>query len=355
MTARREDLAITVVAVLAAVLPLLVPEPRTWWLFGLAVLSSAPVYWRRDAPILTCVLVGTATSVMVLWEKPLLPLGPLVCLYTIAAQSTRAQRLAVIPATVVFVTVSLIVPHEKAETYRYVAVAYVAAYALGTGARARRAQAAELEERERRLASEREAAAAEERTRIARDVHDIVTHSVGLMVVQAEAGPVALKSDPARGEAAFDTIGEIGRSALVQLRGLLGTLRAGEERPERPGLDALPELIARIGRAGVRVELASLGDARPVSPEVDVAAYRIVQEALTNVLRHSGARAVLVRLAWADALRLEISDDGDGTRGQDGGHGLAGMRERALASGGTFSAGQRPGGFTVSAELPVGG
>ncbi|NUR84260.1 MAG: sensor histidine kinase, partial [Nonomuraea sp.] len=294
MTIRREDLAVTVVVVLAAVVPLFVPEPRAWWLFGLALLSSAPVYWRRVAPVLTCAIVGTATSVMVLWEKPLLPLGSLICLYTVAAQSTRAQRLAVIPATIVFVTVSLIVPHESAETYRYVAVAFVAAYALGTGARARRAQAAELEERERRLASEREAAAAEERTRIARDVHDIVTHSVGLMVVQAEAGPVALKGDPARAEAAFDTIGEIGRSALVQLRGLLGTLRAGEERPERPGLDALPELVARIGRAGVRVELAGVGAARPVSPEVDVAAYRIVQEALTNVVKHApGARATV--------------------------------------------------------------
>ncbi|MFI6597056.1 sensor histidine kinase [Nonomuraea sp. NPDC050536] len=360
MESRRVDLAITVAVTAATVIPVLVPSPRPWWVIGLAVLASVPVYWVRRAPIRASLVVGLAMTAMVVWEKPLLPFGPLVGLYTIAAQSTALQRLVVVPATAVIVTASLLVPHEDSEAWRFVGTSFVAAYALGLGARARRAQAAEVAERARRVAVERAQAADEERTRIARDVHDIVTHSVGLMVVQAEAGPVVLRSDPARAEHAFDTIAETGRAALLQLRGLIGTLRA-----ERPGLAALPQLVERIARTGLRVELAIEGEPRPVPDEVDAAAYRIVQEALTNVLRHSNAQAVRIQLAWGDGLRVEVADDGGAApgehglkgmreRAESGGHGVKGMRERAEACGGTLHAGPGPGGFVVSAELPVG-
>ncbi|MGV9771466.1 sensor histidine kinase [Streptosporangium sp. NPDC003464] len=352
----RIDLAITVAVTAATVVPLLLPAPRAWWVVALAVLASVPILWRRRAPMATGLVVALAMSAMVMWEKPLLPYGPMVSLYTIAALGTPRQRLLTIPVAGLIAALSLVLPQEGPETYRFLVTALVAAYALGTGARARRAQAAELEERARRLAQERDAAAARERTRIARDMHDIVTHSVGLMVVQAEAGPVAMRSDPARAEAAFDAIGEIGRGALVQLRDLLGTLRSGEDagRGPRPGVDSLPELVERTGRTGLKVTLAREGEPRRISAEVDVAAYRIVQEALTNVLRHSDAGAVRVRLTWTRAsLEVVIADDGGGAGGTGDGHGLTGMRERAAACGGTLHAGPGPGGFVVSAVLPV--
>ncbi|MEU0571955.1 histidine kinase [Nonomuraea sp. NPDC005983] len=380
LTPRQVDLAVTVAVVAATVAPLLLPSPREWWLVALALLASVPVYWRRAAPMSTGIVVGLSMSAMVMWVKPLLPYGPLVCVYTVASLCSRAQRLVAVPFIAVTAAGSLALPHEEPEVYRYMATALVAAYALGTGARARRAQAAESGERARRLAQERDAAAVHERTRIARDVHDIVTHSVGLMVVQAEAGPVVLRSDPARAENAFNTIGDIGRGALVQLRGLLGTLRSGDEAP---GLDTLPQLVERIGRTGLDVRLVREGEARPVSAEVGVVIYRVAQEALTNVLRHSRAQHVTVRLAWHDdGVSVEVADDagparpsdpttarararthhgepvatrqsGPALRGGEG-YGLVGMRERVVACGGTLRAGPGPSGFVVSAELPVG-
>jgi signal transduction histidine kinase len=188
-------------------------------------------------------------------------------------------------------------------------------------------------------------------------MHDIVTHSVGLMVVQAEAGPLVIRTDPARAEAAFDAIADTGRGALAQLRGALGALRSDGNgvREPRPGLDALPGLIERTRRAGLHVNLTSDGAPRPVTANVDVAAYRIVQEALTNVMRHADARAVQVRLRWVDtALEVEVADDGKGADGVTGGRGLVGMRERTAACGGTLQAGPGREGFVVAATLPVG-
>jgi signal transduction histidine kinase len=192
-------------------------------------------------------------------------------------------------------------------------------------------------------------------------MHDILTHSVGLMVVQAEAGPLMLRSDPVRAEAAFDAIADTGRDALTQLRTLLGALRPGENghREPQPGLAALPDLVERTGQAGLEVTLTSDGVPRRVAADVDVAAYRIVQEALTNVLRHADAHTARVRLRWAETvLEVEIADDGRGAGGAGGagggGHGLIGMRERASACGGTLRAGPGNGGFVVAAALPVG-
>ncbi|HUP98958.1 MAG TPA: histidine kinase [Aeromicrobium sp.] len=352
LPSRQVDLVIAVVVTAATVVPVLLPSPQAWWLVVLAVFASVPVYWRRAAPLWTGIVVGLAMTAMVLWVKPWLPYGPLVSVYTVASLSSRVQRLVAIPLIAVAATISLMLPQEEPEVYRYMATVLVAAYALGTATRARRAQAAELDERSRRLAQEREAAAVHERTRIARDVHDIVTHSVGLMVVQAEAGSVVLRSDPERAERVFEAIGDIGRGALVQLRGLLGTLRSSEEVP---GLDTLAQLVERIGRTGLDVRLIREGEPRPVSGEVGVAAYRVVQEALTNVLRHSRAQAVTVRLSWhGDGLSLEIANDGGPVRGGGSGHGLVGMRERVLTCGGSLRAGPSPGGFVVAAELPVG-
>ena len=174
----------------------------------------------------------------------LMPYGPLVCTYTFAELAPPVLRAIGGVVLAVGVVVSLALPHESVDTFGYVITSYVAAYALGVGTRARRAQREAVEERTRRLEEERATAVAEERTRIARDMHDIVTHSVGLMVVQAEAGPLVVRSDPARAEAAFEAIADTGREAIGQLRQILGALRGTAEREPQPGLDA----TARPGR-----------------------------------------------------------------------------------------------------------
>ncbi|MEV4532132.1 sensor histidine kinase [Streptosporangium sp. NPDC049304] len=351
--------------VLATVMPLVLPDPDPWWIIGLGLLASVPVGWRRRAPMVVAVVVGAAMSVLVTWEKPLLPFGPLLAVYTIADLSPTWKRLAAIPAIVAAVGTSLVLPGENDETFRLVGTAFVAAYALGTSVRASRSRAAELTERARRLEQEHIAAAAEERTRIARDMHDIVTHSVGLMVVQAEAGPVVVRGDPDRAEAVFDAIADIGRGALAELRGVLTTLRtpgegggpvcghADEPLSESLFQPRLANLPALLDRSGLDVVSTTAGIPRPVAESVEAAVYRIVQEALTNVRKHAGTRAVHLALTWGERLTVEITDDGRGP-GERGGYGLAGMRERAAACGGTFRAeAGRGGGFMVRAEFPL--
>jgi signal transduction histidine kinase len=348
----RVDLVVAVVVTLATVVPTLLPTPREWWVVILACFASVPVFWRRRAPIRVSIVLGVAMTALVIWQKPLLPYGPLVGVYTIAALSPPLLRLVAIPLIGAGVYLSLALPHEALDIYRAVGMAFVAAYALGTSERARRSRAAELAERTRRLTQEWAAATALERTRIARDMHDIVTHSVGLMVVQAEAGPVVTHSDPARAEAVFDSIADTGRDALTQLRSLLGALRSadgsnksGAQGPA-PGLETIPDLVQQTSKAGVPVTLTIDGDPRPVRPEVDVAAYRIVQEALTNVLRHANAQSAQVHVDWSDTiLSIAITDDGQSTpdsaddSAAGPGHGLIGMRERATACGGSLQAG----------------
>jgi signal transduction histidine kinase len=351
---------LTAGVVLGTVGPLLLPDPQPWWIIGLGLLASVPVWWRRRAPMVIAVVVGAAMSVMVMWEKPFLPFGPLLSVYTIADLSPTWKRLAAIPVIVAAVGTSLVLPGESDETFRLVGTAFVAAYALGTSARASRSGAAELAERARRREQERIAAAAEERTRIARDMHDILTHSIGLMVVQAEAGPV-VRSDPDKAEAVFDAIADTGRGALTELRGMLAVLRAqgeagGSERGHageslfQPCLAGLPALLER---SGLEVVSTSVGNPRPVAASVEAAVYRIVQEALTNVHKHAGTRAVRLTLTWRESLTVEIADDGRGP-GQGDGYGLTGMRERAAVHGGMLTAGAgRNGGFMVKAEFPL--
>jgi signal transduction histidine kinase len=199
---------------------------------------------------------------------------------------------------------------------------------------------------------------AEERARLARELHDVVAHAVSMVVVQAEAGAAA-GGPPDRVEEAFDAIADTGRTALAELRRLLGVLRSpGEAGPRepQPGVAQLEPLVESVRRAGLPVEVRVEGADRPLPPGVDLSAYRIVQEALTNSVKHAGpARAsVLLRYGERD-LELEVVDDGRGPRtGSAAGHGLAGMRERTALLGGELDAGPAPGGgFTVRARLPL--
>jgi signal transduction histidine kinase len=190
-------------------------------------------------------------------------------------------------------------------------------------------------------------------------MHDILAHSVSLIVVQAEAGPVVVRSDPDRAVQVFDAIADAGRDALAQLRRTLNVLRPEtSSRAPQPGLEALGTLVEQARGAGVRTTLDEYGERRPIAPETAVAAYRVVQESLTNVVKHAHAGQVDVTLHWdATALRLAVRDDGRGTGNPVPhlGHGLIGMRERVAACGGTLTTGPSADGpgFQVAATLPV--
>jgi len=226
----------------------------------------------------------------------------------------------------------------------------------------RRQREIALEERADALEREQEqrarAAVAEERQRIARELHDVVAHAISVIVVQARGGRRLLDSEPAEARGAFDTIEVTGQQALGEMRRLLGLLRESEEQLDlapQPTLARLDELVKQLRDSGLPVELAIEGEPTELPPGIDLSAYRIVQEALTNALRHAGPATARVTLRYAeDSLELEIADDGSGSAaGNGGGHGLVGIKERVAMLGGEVEAGARPaGGYTVRARLP---
>jgi signal transduction histidine kinase len=225
------------------------------------------------------------------------------------------------------------------------------------GARTRSLRAAE--ERAARLELERREAVAQERTRIARELHDVIAHSVSVMTVQAGAAEEMLRLDPARAVEPVQAVQETGRQALVEMKRLVGVLRDGDEETglaPQPGVADVERLVAQMRDAGLDVELRVQGTPQRLPIGVDLSAYRVVQEALTNSLKHGGGGRAVVTVRYRDdELALEVDDDGRGAgSGSAGhGHGLAGMRERVGIFGGSFEAGPRAdGGFAVRASLP---
>ncbi|UFQ14254.1 MULTISPECIES: sensor histidine kinase [Streptomyces] len=237
-----------------------------------------------------------------------------------------------------------------------VAVWVVAIVAVSEVGRVRREQWAK-ERAERARAARRRAD--EERLRMARELHDVLAHSISVINVQAGMGLALLDSDPEQARTALTTIKTASKEALGEVRQVLDTLRGPGEAPRAPapGLDRLPELVEQAGSAGLTVDVTTEGTRAKLPPGADLAAFRIVQEALTNVVRHSGSRHARVRVRREKAaLTLRVDDDGPATGAEAGGSGsgLAGMRERAAALGGTIEAGPRPdGGFRVTAVLPL--
>jgi signal transduction histidine kinase len=243
-----------------------------------------------------------------------------------------------------------------AEGVVFYALLFGAPWAAGRAVRRWRLSERRLEQEKARTA----AAIAEERARIARELHDVVAHSISVMVVQARGGRRVLQSEPADANEAFAVIERTGHQALEEMRRLLGMLRRSDEEltlAPQPSLKELERLVEQVRAAGLPVSLAVEGEARELPPGVDLSAYRIVQEALTNALRHAGpARARVVVRYRADDLELEIADDGPGTDDASGpGYGLAGMRERVSVYGGELQAGRRPeGGYALRVRLPLG-
>jgi signal transduction histidine kinase len=237
------------------------------------------------------------------------------------------------------------------------------AWVLGDSMRYRRGYYAALEDKAARLEAERHAqakiAAAAERARIARELHDVVAHHVSVMVVQADGAGYALRTDPDRAQAALSAISTTGRQALTEMRRLLGVLRSADQHTElapMPGLGELRELLDQARAAGLEVSYTLTGTPRELPEGAELAAYRVVQESLTNTRKHAGlaATAAVTLRYQPDGLTVEVTDDGIApVSDQPGGHGLAGMRERIAMYGGTVQAGPRPGGgFGVTAHLP---
>ncbi|KUN78783.1 sensor histidine kinase [Streptomyces griseoruber] len=304
----------------------------------------------------------------------------LVIVYTVAATGARwASRLALAMALSAATLAQVRWPHEHASVPGQFAVIvfqtvpFALAWVLGDSIRTRRAYFAQLEERNARLEKEREAqakvAVAAERARIARELHDVVAHNVSVMVVQADGAAYVLDAAPDQAKKALETISSTGRQALAEMRRLLGVLRTGEhqevgEYVPQPDVEQIEDLVQQCRGSGLPVDFKIEGTPRPLPSGVELTAYRIVQEALTNTRKHGGPNAgASVRLVYFDdGLGLLVEDDGKGAPhelyeegGADGqGHGLIGMRERVGMVGGTLDAGPRPGGgFRISVLLPL--
>ncbi|MEV6032514.1 histidine kinase [Nonomuraea sp. NPDC052116] len=363
------DAALALLVLVAQLWPLFTREnpyggPWHWWGYAVVVTATVPLIWRRRAPVIVLAASLVATGLYDLVDEVAAQpvwYGSLLALYTVAAYSARWPRLIMLAFTVAG---GLLIVGSSETAMRGV-VLFTAAYAIGRAAATSRAHAAALEERAVQLARERQAeaerAAERERARIARDMHDILAHAVSLMVVQAEAGPVVVRSDPARAEAVFDAIAAAGRDAMVQLRRMLSVLKEEEgPRAPQPTIAALTTLAEQVRATGLDVTYSTSGEPGPLTPDTEIAAYRITQEALTNIVKHAGAARADIRLTWQDdTLMIDIADDGRGSGSSlpSGGNGLIGIRERAAACGGTADFGRRPDGpgFRVLVRLPLAG
>ncbi len=343
-----------------------------WMAFALAALCILPLVLRRRYPAGVLVATSAATVLYQILHLPqsFVMVGVLLALYTAASMLDR-RRLAIFAIPCVAFIVGTALPEWGttmfwADLIRNLAVFAVAA-AIGDATHNRRAYIEEVEERAAEAERTREEDARrrvdDERLRIARELHDITAHSLSIVAVQSGAALHVLDTDPEAARTALTAIRETSRDSLQELRGMLGVLRssgdaaAGAPLAPTPGLARLDDLVRPLRDAGLVVEVEGLPLPGPVPAIVDASAYRIVQEALTNVLRHAGSASVRVTLTYADeGLALQVLDDGSGSpvRNEAEGHGIAGMRERALALGGTFAARPRPeGGWRVDAFLPL--
>jgi signal transduction histidine kinase len=329
-----------------------------------ALLATLPLALRRRYPFAVLCIVTGAIAAQALLTAPLEGLSGAIALvvavYSLGAHSERWPALLGLAIALV----AVIPIAEDTADFAFDALVVVGPWLVGRSLRTHRLRARDLEVLAAALANEREErarlAVAAERTRIARELHDVVAHSVSTMVVQAEAGEALLDQDASRAREAFDSIQRTGREALAEMRRLLGLLRRGDEDLSlgpQPSMEHLEHLLGRMRAAGLPVDLDVEGDPRPLPPGLDLSAYRIVQEALTNTLKHAGRVHARVTVRYGhEALELEIADDG-GSAGNsgNGGYGLAGMRERVRLFGGEVEAGKRPeGGYAVRARLPFG-
>jgi signal transduction histidine kinase len=319
---------------------------------------------RRRAPLAVIVVVVGAFVVQAVVVGPVDTIASfvalLVAMYSVAAESHR--RPALVGLVVGFAGV---VPSGRdLADWAFIAVVLGSAWSVGRIVRAHRQLAAELAMKNDELEAERtrtaRLAVSEERARIAREVHDVLAHTVSVMVVQADAAEELLATDTTRSRAMLVSIQKTGREALGELRRLLGAVRDDAPAPDRapqPGLHSLDDLVAQVREAGLAVNVTREGEPRQLSPGVDLCAFRIVQEALTNTLKHARATTACVALHFGRRwLDVHVTDNGVGAQRANGGHGLIGIRERVALYGGRVELGNGDhGGFEVHARLPFQG
>jgi signal transduction histidine kinase len=327
-------------------------------------LAAAALVIRRVRPLLCVLLVCGILALE--WAVFGAPEGmgvtviPAVAAYTVANREDRTRALyglaAIIGLGVAWLAFDpqLVTPIQHLQASGWLSI-WLIAWLLGAYLRTRRLYTQGLaREREERALT----AVAEERNRIARELHDVVGHSVSVMTVQASAVRRLMRPDQEKERAALETVEAAGREALTEMRRMVGVLRSGDAPPDLappPTLDQLDRLVDNFRRAGLDVVLETEGERANVPPGLDLTAYRLVQEALTNTLRHAHATRAVVQLGYGDdALLISVRDNGDGPNGSPAGTGLLGMRERVAVYGGTLSTGAAAGGgFELRADLPL--
>lgn len=336
---------------------------------GLALVMGVGVATRRILPLpalAVTALASAASGYLGLTKDPMLALA--LVLYTVAVRANRTVAVAVL----VLAEIAVLAASQSPAYTRMppigitsTAIVQAAAWAIAIAVRTQRRYAAgvreQAEQRARAQVDQAQRALAEERLRIARELHDVVAHTMSVIAVQASVGAHIIDARPAEGRATLRTIEKASRTALHELRAMLTVLR-GQDAPTTqgpapaPGLADLPALVEQTRAAGLAVDVATTGTPRPVPTSVGLTGYRIVQEALTNVVRHAHAHQANVAVAYhRNALDITVTDDGPGPAlSPVHGHGLIGMRERVALHGGQFAAGPcRPRGFRVHAILPI--
>jgi signal transduction histidine kinase len=332
---------------------------------ALALLTAGPLLFRRRAPFVAPVVTaagGVAFSLLdpaAAYDTSTMFFVQLQAAW--AAGSLLDARQAGIALAAVVVcgwTVALRAPDVERTEAIWITLPLAGVFALSAAAARRAEQVRRAEARALRSEEEAQAAIAEERSRITRELHDVLAHSVSVMTVQASAVRRLLTPEQEREREALLTVEETGRQALAEMRRLVGIMREENEvaaLAPQPGLETLPQLVEQVRQSGLPVELTVEGTPVKLPAGVDLSAYRIVQEALTNTLKHAGPAHAWVAVRYAgEDVEIEVANDGKSENDGGGGHGLVGMRERVALCGGELESGPRPGGgYKISARLPV--
>lgn len=326
--------------------------------------QCVPLVVRRSRPGLCLTVIAAAFAVHEMFGYPptFASEGLIVALYSVGAYQDRFRRVPAVAGIAAYVVLAVVVeaqgsPERPADFVAFFLIAYAGSWSVGAWMRARARQEAE---RRRQAAG---AAIAEERARIARELHDVVTHHVTNMVIRADATTFLATDSPEQAVTGLAEIGETGRRTLAELRYFLGVLDPVDDEPERASaVRSLRDLVEETRSTGQPIELSEVGEQGPMTRGAELAAYRVVQESLTNALKHAPGRRTVVRVRH-DAAEVDIEVSTDGSNGSGGaaqrsadGRGLTGLRERVSVVGGELRAGGRPdGGFTVHARIPAGG
>ncbi len=348
------------------------PTTTLWFCLPALAILVLPIFARRWFPFagpaaywLLAAGISFVDPLLIPYPESLFPIG-LAAAFLLGNRRDLRQA-GVGLAVVIGATATLIydIPEHSVSQLVFIPVDFAVAWVAGLAVRARAEQAEVADSRATQAEQERDAATrvavAEERARIARELHDIVAHAVSVMVLQVGAVRHQLPDAMAEDRDALRGVEQAGRGALAEMRRLLSVMRRdgdGLELAPQPGLDGLDSLIKEIDRAGLPVELHVAGERFPLPPGIDLSAYRIVQEGLTNALKHARASHAEVTVRYApNAVGIEVHDDGTGATPSDGhghGHGLIGIRERVKLYGGEMTAGTtNGGGFTLSTRLPL--